>query len=189
MSLNENNWKKLDMIECGQNYSVNLETAEIRNDKTSRILKPQLNNNGYYRICLSLNSKQKKYLVHVLIWISHNSLYDTKKYDIDHIDHNRLNNNITNLRLVSKSLNMINRSQHKGKQFDYQSELPDAITINEECKIYYCKQYDRFYRKVSERQFRELHENIDKRCNSTLIEWRLNNKHYRFTTSNFRDLI
>ena len=53
MSLNENNWKKLDMIEFGQNYSINLETAEIRNDKTGRILKPQLNGRRYYQVALS----------------------------------------------------------------------------------------------------------------------------------------
>ena len=36
-------WKKLDFIEFGQNYSINLETAEIRNNKTGRILKPFIN--------------------------------------------------------------------------------------------------------------------------------------------------
>ena len=77
----------------------------------------------------------------------------------------------------------------KGKSFDYQSQLPDAITINHEHGIYYCKQFDKFYRKVADNQFRELHESIDKRCNSTHIRWYLNNKHYYFTTSNFRDLI
>jgi len=185
-------WKKLDFIECGQNYSINLETAEIRNDNTGRILKPQLNNNGnrgYYQVGLHMNRKRKFYYVHVLIWISHNGLYDTRKYDVDHKDHCRTNNNINNLRLVSKSLNSINKSQMKGKQFDYQSELPDAITINEECNVYYCKQYDKFYRKVSDNQFRELREYNQKNCNGTFIRWQLNNKLYNFTTSNFRDII
>jgi len=35
-------WKKLDFVENGQNYSINLDTNEIRNDKTDRILKPWL---------------------------------------------------------------------------------------------------------------------------------------------------
>ena len=182
-------WKKLDMIECGQNYSINLETNEIRNNKTGRILKPQLNNHGYYQVCLYLNGKNKKYKVHQIIWISHYGLYDTSKYDLDHFDHNRTNNHISNLRLASKSLNSINRSQHNGKSFDYQSELPDKITINYEHGIYFCKTFDKFYRKVADNQFRELHESIDKRCNSTRIRWKLNNKLYNFTTSNFRDLI
>ena len=182
-------WKKLDFIECGQNYSINLETAEIRNDKTGRILKPQLNNNGYYRICLSLNSKQKKYLVHVMVYAAHYGLYDTSKYVIDHINHIKTDNRIENLRLVSQSLNNINKSHMKGKSFDYQSELPDAITINHEHGIYFCKQFDKFYRKVSDNQFRELHESKQTNCNRTYIQWRLNKKQYTFTTSNFRDLI
>ena len=152
MSTNFLNWKKLDMIECGQNYSINLETNEIRNDNTGRIRKPQLTR-GYYQVCLCLNSKKKFYLVHVLVYIAYYGIYDTNKYDIDHIDHNRLNNHISNLRLVNRSLNNINISHMKGKQFDYQSELPDAITINAEHSIYYCKSFDRFYRKVSENQY------------------------------------
>ena len=182
-------WKKIDFIENAENYSINLETAEIRNDKTGRILKTHLNNKGYYRIGLYLNGKQKYYLVHQLVWFAHNGLYDTNKYDVDHFDHNRLNNSIENLRLVSKSLNNINISHRKGKQFDYQSELPDAITINEEHGIYFCRQYDKFYRKVSEHQYRELREYKQTKCNNTRIIWSLNNKLHRFTTSNFRDLI
>ena len=76
-----------------------------------------------------------------------------------------------------------------GKQFDYQSELPDAITINHEHGIYFCKTFDKFYRKVSERQFRELREYKQTNCKGTHIMWSLNNKLYNFTTSNFRDLI
>ena len=181
-------WKKLDMIEFGQNYSINLETNEIRNDISLKILKPWINQ-GYYQVCLYMNRKRKFYYVHVLIWYAHNGIYDTKKNDLDHIDHNRTNNNITNLRLVSKSLNSINKSQMKGKQFDYKSELPDAITINHEHGIYFCKTFDKFYRKVSERQYRELREYKQTHSNGTRIEWQLNNKQYRFTTSNFRDLI
>ena len=58
---------------------------------------------------------------------------------------------------------------------------------NVKCTI--VKTFDKFYRKVVDGQYRELHESIDKRCNSTRIEWRLNNKYFSFTTSNFRDLI
>ena len=176
------------MIEFGQNYSINLETAETRNDNTGRILKPQLTK-GYYRVRLCMNRKRKFYFVHVLVWYAHYGIYDTNKYEIDHFDHNRTNNHISNLRLASKSLNMINRSHMKGKSFDYQSQLPDAITINHEHGIYYCKQFDKFYRKVSDNQFRELREYNRKDSNGTFIRWHLNKKQYTFTTSNYRDLI
>ena len=182
-------WKKLNFVECGQHYSINLDTNEIRNDNSLKILKPQLNNKGYYRIGLHMNGKGKYYYVHVLVYMAYYGLYDTRKYDIDHIDHCRTNNNIGNLRLVNRSTNNINRSQHNGKQFDFQSVLPDATIINEECKIYYCKQYDKFYRKVAKNQFREIREYKQTYNNTTYIQWNLNNKKYYFTTSNFRDLI
>ena len=189
MSTNFLNWKKLDFIECGQHYYINLETAEIRNDKIGKILKPQLTKSGYYQVGLSLNGKRKFYYVHVLVYIAHYGICDTNIYDVDHIDHCKTNNHIGNLRLVNRSTNNINRSQQNGKSFDYQTELPDAITINEECKIYYCKQFDKFYRKVSDHQFREIRECKQTNCNCKYIKWKLNNKLYHFTTSNFRDLI
>ena len=181
-------WKKLDFVECGLHYSINLDTNEIRNDISLKILKPFINR-GYYRICLYLNCKRKHYFVHVLVWYAHYGIYDTKQYDVDHIDHNRTNNNISNLRLVSKSLNAINISCKNGKHFDYQSELPDAITINADHGIYFCKQYDKFYRKVSDNQYRELREYKQTNSKGTHIIWSLNNKLYNFSTSNFRDLI
>ena len=176
------------MIECGENYSVNLETNEIRNDTTGKILKPKIDQ-GYYRICLYMNVKRKMYYLHVLVWYAHNGIYDTKKYDIDHINHCRTNNNINNLRLVNRSLNSINRSHQNGKQFDYKDELPNKITINADHGIYFCKQFDKFYRRVSDNQFRELRESKQSHNNGTFIQWSLNNKKYYFTTSNFRDLI
>lgn len=187
-SLNENNWKCLDFVDFGQNYSINLLTNEIRNDKRGKILKPRLTN-GYYQVGLWLNGKQKRYYVHMLVYTAHNGLYDNKKYDIDHVDHNRSNNNISNLRIVNRSLNMINISQMNGKQFDYKSELPDAYIINEECQVYYCKQFDKFYRKIADNQYREIREYKRNDCNCTFIQWYLDNKKYRYTTSNFRDLI
>ena len=126
------------MIEFGQNYSINLETNEIRNDISLKILKPFINR-GYYRVCLYLNGKQKYYLVHQLVWFAHYGLYDTNKYVIDHINHIKTDNRIENLRLVSQSVNIINISHKNGKQFDYQSELPDAYIVNAECEVYYCK--------------------------------------------------
>ena len=95
-------WKKLDFIECGENYSINLETAEIRNDISLKILKPWLNQ-GYYRIELRLNGKRKNYYVHVLVWYAHNGIYDTKKYDVDHINHKKTDNRIENLGMMLTS--------------------------------------------------------------------------------------
>jgi len=51
---------------------------------------------------------------------------ETHKFFIDHIDHNRTNNHISNLRWVSKSENDKNKSSHKGIQYVFLDELPES---------------------------------------------------------------
>jgi alkyl hydroperoxide reductase subunit AhpF len=57
---------------------------------------------GYRTIVI----KGKAYLVHRLIWFLHNETFPIKS--LDHIDRNKLNNKITNLREASRSLNSRN---------------------------------------------------------------------------------
>ena len=187
MSTNSLNWKKLDFVENGDYYSICMDYPyNVRNDNTGRILKPHLAKRGYYQIRLYKNSHCKNYYHHVLIWISHFGSYDKTKFDIDHIDHNRTNNHIENLRLVNRSLNLINISKMNSKHFDFYDDLPDKIVINKECGIYYCKQYDKFFRFVVN-EYRELHERKRSDSNGTLIQWSTDYKNYSFTTTHFRD--
>ena len=180
-------WKQLSFVEYGDNYSICMNYPyDVRNDKTGRILKPHLTKDGYYQICLCMNNHRKHYYHHVLIWISHFGSYDKTQYDIDHRDHDRANNHIENLRLVSKSLNNINISKKNGKQFEYYDELPDKIVINEEQGIYFCRQYDKFFRLVVN-EYREIHECKRSDSNGTRIIWHKDNKDYSFTTTHFRD--
>ena len=58
MSTNSLNWKKLDFVENGENYSINKDTCEIRNDISLKLLTPQINSSGY--LCVNLNSAGKK---------------------------------------------------------------------------------------------------------------------------------
>ena len=79
-STNSLNWKKLDFIECGENYSICLETNEVRNDRTGYILKPN-NRCGYQRISLCINGKHKHADIHQLVWIAHNGEYDKRNLE------------------------------------------------------------------------------------------------------------
>ena len=65
-----------------------------------------LNQHGYY----SIRINGKAYLAHRLIFLYHNA-YLPK--EIDHIDGNRENNLIKNLREVTRSQNNMNRKSHK----------------------------------------------------------------------------
>lgn len=71
-----------------------------------------LNEDGYQRFwcgtTTDLNYKPKLFMKHrFLYWLKHNTL-GTKEKQIDHIDRDRNNNSISNLRLVTKIENMQN---------------------------------------------------------------------------------
>ena len=91
-------WEK---ITNRPNYSVS-ETGLIRNDKTGRILKAHLGTSGYYQVMLG--RKTSPLYVHRLVAIAFLNNPD-KLPQVDHIDGDKTNNNVSNLRWVTVSEN------------------------------------------------------------------------------------
>lgn len=84
-------------------YSVS-NTGVIRNDERNTILKPMLSTSGYYYVHLVVERKKYTQYVHRLVgqcFISNPNNYE----QIDHINGNKLDNNVSNLRWVSVSTN------------------------------------------------------------------------------------
>lgn len=88
-------------------YKINRK-GEILGLKYNKILKQRLNNDGYYCIDLSKNAKKKNLRIHRLIALNFLENPDNLP-EIDHIDRNRTNNNIENLRWVSRDDNQKNK--------------------------------------------------------------------------------
>ena len=86
-----------------KNYYIS-SYGRVRNKIKNNLLKPSLTC-GYYKVRLSDNGLVEDYMVHKLVYKIFNGEYDQNKYIIDHIDGNKLNNNINNLRLLTVSEN------------------------------------------------------------------------------------
>jgi len=94
---------------------------QIRKKSNKRIIKETVNNYGY--IVCSLNLKQyKKHRIVALQFIpNHDNLPE-----VDHINHDRSDYHIENLRWVNPSENNKNFGSRNGKQYTYLNELPDS---------------------------------------------------------------
>lgn len=86
------------------NYSIN-EDGEVRNDITGRIKKPFANKrNGYLSVDLYKDNKSKKVSIHRLVAEAFIPNIENKA-TVDHIDGNRKNNSVNNLRWATYSEN------------------------------------------------------------------------------------
>ena len=122
---------------CGyENYFIS-NFGNIKNSKTNRILKPSTHRQGYKRIGLFINGKQKMFLIHRLVGLAFLENPDNKAM-IDHIDNNPGNNNVKNLRWATNQdnqynlgINKNNKSGYKGVSFHKQHNKYQArISIN-----------------------------------------------------------
>lgn len=93
-------------IEGFSNYEVS-NLGNVRNNITSRIMKQQLNQNGYKVITFQNKEMKKTYKIHRLVALAflHNPM---NKPLIDHIDNNKQNNNASNLRWATIAENRFN---------------------------------------------------------------------------------
>lgn len=98
--LNEE-WKKV----LNYNYSIS-NMGRIRNDNTLLLLKPSLTC-GYYKVRLSNNGKVEDFMIHNLVYCIFNNIPNIPKgYVVDHINSNKIDNILTNLRLITLSENV-----------------------------------------------------------------------------------
>lgn len=97
-------WEKIDGF---NNYSVS-DTGLVRNDTTSRILKPCTGNHGYYMVFLHKNNKGNQKTVHRLVAAAFIPNTDNKRC-VNHIDGNKQNNCVANLEWCTHSENQQHR--------------------------------------------------------------------------------
>lgn len=92
---------------------VNTDTGEIRN-KSGKVLKQTIEYYGYPSVYMRVDGVAHKFYVHKVVWLAAGNELEKDK-QLDHIDRNRANASIDNLRLLSPAENLARR-QFKEKQ-------------------------------------------------------------------------
>ena len=111
----------------------------IRRKGSDKIIKECIDNTGY----LITHLNKKKFLKHRIIALQFIPNENPEINNvIDHIDRNKLNNHINNLRWCSQSDNLKNKTNYGSYNYEYVEELPeDAIKVdyysNHEIEDYY----------------------------------------------------
>ncbi len=112
-----------------ENYKI-YENGDVENIKTKRILKTGTDTHGYLRVKLCKDGKGTNINIHRLIALHYIPNPDNKKC-VDHIDRNKQNNSIDNLRWVTCSENRLNgpirgKSKYRGVSFHKQANKWEA---------------------------------------------------------------
>ena len=98
-------------IEGFENYEVS-NLGKVRNIKSGRILKPHLNHNGYLKHHLYKHNKLKELFLHRIIAIAFIDNPEEKP-QVNHIDENKLNNDLSNLEWCTVRENLIHGTRTK----------------------------------------------------------------------------
>jgi len=94
-----------------ENYLI-YKDGRVFSKKRKKFLKSHPNNYGYIRIILCKDGKPNNFLIHRLI-AEHYIANPNNYLEVDHIDRDRKNNSIDNLRWVTKTMNSQNTGLFK----------------------------------------------------------------------------
>lgn len=105
-------------------YAIN-KNGEVKNLRTGKLLTGDINNVGYYRVCLYNKPRKQKYFRHRLVaelFIENpNNLPE-----VNHIDGDKSNNNVNNLEWCSRIHN-----EHESRRLGLKAYRPFQVTWND----------------------------------------------------------
>ena len=147
-------------LKVDEHYEILVdEPYTIRKKENNKPVSLYKENSGYMR----LNIGRRKYLFHVLLakQFINNPNPSIYKY-VDHINRNKLDNSLSNLRWTTSRGNSLNKSSVKNREYEFVDELPaNYIEVRRYGNhnfenLYYCDDTFYFYNDV---YYRKLYVN------------------------------
>jgi hypothetical protein len=116
-------------------YSVS-NTGKVKSHKwgKERLLKQIKNKYGYLTIFLCKNNHKTNIAVHLLVWDAFGNKLRVNKFQVDHKDEDKLNNNILNLQLLTVRQNV-------SKTYQLKRSLPTGVSWEKKINKYRAKIY------------------------------------------------
>ena len=151
-------WQALTDFE--NDYEIEVEPPHrIRKRSNKRIVSQFVERTGY--VCVHLN--REKYYYHRIL-ARHFIPNPDNLPQVDHIDRNKTNNSIENLRWVSAGENLRNRTMRPYGRYEYLNTAPNDVTeitsFNDveypANKYYFCFENDRVVKRINEHKWQWL---------------------------------
>lgn len=112
------------------------EDGGVYSIRSKRYLKTKLCGAGYLQLEISINGKKKGMLVHRLVALTFIPNPDNKP-EVDHIDRNKLNNHVSNLRWVTRHENAFNTKLGKlGQRYIHKVKRHTVIQFKRNGYLY-----------------------------------------------------
>jgi hypothetical protein len=117
------------------------DTGEVRNTKTKRVLKPSVRA-GYFRIIIRDNDKVINKTLSIMVAERFLPKIDLPHLTVDHIDRDKNNNNASNIRWASRTVQALNRTMkiaNSGlRHINYRTDNknPRVVIVRENKTIY-----------------------------------------------------
>ena len=180
----------VDLLNFGDYEILNEFPFTIRKKSNQREINEYVESDGYIRVHLN-NQKYQKHRLIAEQFIDNDD--PVNKTEVDHINHDKSDYHIDNLRWISHSDNLKNRTSNKGVQYAFVNEISDdSIVVSDYGKhefdeYYYDPTVDKFYF-WNGIQYRELHV-IEAKGGSKFVNMKsTQNKNIRIFYSKFKKL-